>query len=106
VEIIPLHQLLDMNGASLTLECVYSGKPKTIECSALIPVTSRLPNDQLSTDLLDQQDQWQDAGIITVNAIGDCLAPGLIAAATYSGHEIGRALDAPHVETLREDFSS
>jgi dimethylamine/trimethylamine dehydrogenase len=31
----------------------------------------------------------------SVIAIGDCLAPGLIAHAIYSGHRYARELDAP-----------
>ena len=35
-----------------------------------------------------------DAGIRSVAAIGDCLAPGLLAAAVYGGHKYARELDA------------
>ena len=45
VEIIPSHGLADMGEGSLTLECAYSGQLKEIACGALVPVTSRLPED-------------------------------------------------------------
>jgi len=35
------------------------------------------------------------AGIKSVTRIGDCLAPGTIAAAVYSGHRHARELDEP-----------
>ncbi len=106
VEIIPLHQLVDMDEHSLTLGCVYSGQRKQLSCGTLVPVTARLPNDALWSALNAQSDQWGDAGIQTVTRIGDCNAPGLIAAATYAGHELGRTLDAPDTDILREDLSS
>jgi hypothetical protein len=39
------------------------------------------------------RDEWNDAGIKTVIAIGDCLAPATIAIAVHSGHEYARNLD-------------
>ena len=35
------------------------------------------------------------AGIRSVTRIGDCLNPGIIAAAVHSGHRYARELDAP-----------
>ena len=44
------------------------------------------------------------AGIKTVTMLGDCLAPGTIAAAVYSGHRTAREFDVPAPErvVLRE----
>ena len=39
--------------------------------------------------------EWRDAGIESVTAIGDCLAPGLIAHAVYAGHRFAQELDTP-----------
>ena len=59
---------------------------------AVIPLTSRAPCDKLYSDLLDQQSEWQDSGIKSVTAIGDCYAPATIAMAVYAGHEFARTL--------------
>ena len=38
---------------------------------------------------------WGAAGVKTVRAIGDCLAPGTIAAAVWEGHRYAQELEAP-----------
>ncbi len=105
VEIIPLHGLSGMTDDELHLECVYSSQVKTIPCGTLVTVTSRLPNDSLWHGLKGVEDSWAEAGIKSVTRIGDCLAPGLIAAAVYSGHGYAReaGTTAPG-DTLREDY--
>ena len=48
------------------------------------------------------------AGIRKVVRIGDCLAPGTIAAAVYAGHRFARALDvaaADAVDFRRENVA-
>ena len=90
VEIVPLHGLAGLSEDRLRVECVYSGKTREVDCGTLVAVTSRLPDDELWEDLAARRDEWQDAGVRSVTRIGDCLAPGLIAAACYSGHEFAR----------------
>lgn len=105
VQIIPSHGLVDMNDTSVTLECRYSGKHQRIDCGTLVPVTSRLPNDNLWHELQAVKEQWLDAGIKSVVRIGDCYSPGLIAAACYSGHMYARGAGSGEVQTvLRENF--
>lgn len=106
VEIIPSSRLKDLSDGTLTVECTYSQASREIECATLISVTSRLPRDTLWRELQACQDQWQAAGIQTVERIGDCLAPGLIAAATYAGHKYARELAGGSAEvTRREDVN-
>lgn len=105
VSIVPLHKLADWREGELHLSCIYSAKQTRIECETLIPVTARIPDDSLWQALVDQQDHWRDAGIKTVERIGDCYAPSLIATACQSGHQYARNLgqeDIPPVK--REDF--
>ena len=73
---------------------MYSGKTREIDCGTLVAATSRLPNDGLWQALAARREEWRDAGILSVTRIGDCLAPGLIAAACYSGHEFARSAGA------------
>ncbi len=91
VEIVPLHGLAGLSENRLRVECVYSGRVQEIDCGTLVAVTSRLPNDRLWEDLSARKEDWREAGLRSVTRIGDCLAPGLIAAACYSGHEYARS---------------
>lgn len=93
VKIRALHGLAARDGDRITIASVYTGEEETIACSALIPVTSRLPVDDLWHDLVMRQDEWRDHGIRSIERIGDCLAPGTIAAANYSGHRYARDRD-------------
>ena len=94
VEIVPLHRLAGMTADSLRVECVYSKRARQIDCGTLVAVTSRLPNDRLWTDLSDSKESWSDKSLMSVTRIGDCLVPGIIAAACYSGHEFARSAGA------------
>ncbi len=92
VEIVPLHRLSNRSGDRIEVECVYSGKKRVLDCAALVPVTARMPVDGLWHDLVAVREQWADHGIESVERIGDCLSPGIIAAANYSGHLYARNL--------------
>jgi dimethylamine/trimethylamine dehydrogenase len=109
VNIITAHCLSGRTDERLELACIYSGKPRSIDCAALIPVTARLPDESLWLDLTARRSEWADAGIQSVTRIGDCLAPGLIAAANYSGHqyarEFGTTWPTDAVPFLREDVA-
>ncbi|NRP73010.1 Trimethylamine dehydrogenase [Ensifer psoraleae] len=92
IDIIPLHQLSGLTQSVFTIECIYSGRKREIACAAVVPVTARLPSDRLWHELAAVSDGWADHGIETVERIGDCLAPGIIAAANYAGHFYARKL--------------
>ena len=49
-------------------------------------MTSREPNDALYSELVEQ---------IDITRVGDCSAPGIIAAAVMAGHRYAREMDAP-----------
>ncbi|MSP82662.1 MAG: hypothetical protein EXQ94_06970 [Alphaproteobacteria bacterium] len=55
--------------------------------AAVVLVTARLPDDGLYRALVG-------AGAARVTRVGDCLAPGTIAMAVYSGHMFAQELDA------------
>jgi dimethylamine/trimethylamine dehydrogenase len=53
-----------------------------------------VPQDGLYHELRDRGEQaLREAGIRKVVRIGDCLGPGIIAAAVHSGHLFARTLD-------------
>ena len=93
VEIVCKQEMVKVESGRATLGCVYIGTESSIEVDAVIPVTARNPDDTLYNELLSRREEWADAGIKTVTAIGDCLAPATIAIAVHSGHEYARNLD-------------
>jgi dimethylamine/trimethylamine dehydrogenase len=94
VNIVTAHNLLAWRDRAALLGCIYSDREQSIGCDAILTITARLPNDELQQALLAREHEWRDAGIEAVNAIGDCLAPGLIAHAVYGGHGFAQALDS------------
>jgi len=58
-------------------------------------VTARLPEDSLYRGLLEHGADWEGGGLQTVRAVGDCLAPGTIAAAVWEGHRYAQELELP-----------
>ena len=52
-------------------------------------MTSRDADDALYQALLAHEDRFE-----TLRAIGDCLAPGTVAAAVYDGHAAARDLES------------
>jgi len=67
------------------LESIYTGNTKEIGAATVVMATSRTPQDALYHSLVGQ---------MAIERIGDCLAPGTIATAVYSGHRFARELDA------------
>jgi dimethylamine/trimethylamine dehydrogenase len=75
--------------------CVFTGAGRDLACDAVLFVTARLPEDSLYRDILARRDEWEDAGLRTVKAVGDCWSPGTIAAAVWEGHRYAEELDDP-----------
>ncbi|MEM7256262.1 MAG: FAD-dependent oxidoreductase [Pseudomonadota bacterium] len=93
VRIVCNKRVVRVDASSVTLACVYIDATEKIQADNVVPVTSRTPNDALFHSLHQRREQWADAGIKSVTAIGDCYLPATIAMAVYAGHEYARALD-------------
>jgi dimethylamine/trimethylamine dehydrogenase len=76
---------------AVTLESIYTGAQQVVEAGSVVMVTSRTPVDDLFRAL--------DGGY-DVRRIGDCLAPGTIATAVYSGHRAAREMDEAEPSTV------
>jgi dimethylamine/trimethylamine dehydrogenase len=76
--------LVRVNHGSVTVESVHTEAEREVEAANVVMVTSREPVDALYATL---------NGRIRVQRIGDCLAPGTIATAVYSGHRYAREAD-------------
>lgn len=76
-------------GCVLIANVYLSDFDQEIPFDTLILVTSRQPDDELYQALLPHQNRFK-----TLLAIGDCNAPGTIAAAVYDGHLAARNLES------------
>ncbi len=63
-----------------------------IEAGHFVPVTLRQPRDELVLALADREADWRAAGVLSVEAVGDAVAPGTVAAAVYDGARIALEL--------------
>lgn len=90
VTIITSHTLCSLTPYGVQAACTYTGRPRFIPAAGVLLVTSREPEQGLFDAL-----QAESRGVQQVIQIGDCLAPGTIAAAVYSGHRFAREFDAP-----------
>ena len=80
---------------SATASCVFTGRTEEVEADVAVLVTSRTPEDRLAAELAERAEEWADAGIESVAAIGDALAPATIAHAVYAGRRYAEELDGP-----------
>ncbi|MGH6961818.1 MAG: FAD-dependent oxidoreductase, partial [Dongiaceae bacterium] len=95
VEVIVSHSLAGIGVGEMELACAYTDRRRSVAARAALLVTSRLPNNDLHDALTADPDALAAAGIRSVTRIGDCLCPGIIAAAVQDGHRYARELDAP-----------
>jgi len=94
VRIVPHRAVSTIQREGVETICVFTGRTDELACDATVLVTAREPEEALYLDLTSRRDEWPVAGIRSVRVIGDACAPGLIAAAVYSGHRYARELDA------------
>ena len=89
VKITPLHTLTRISSDHVELSCIYTDAAHQIPCATLIPVAMRNPREDLFSALQGRA--------TSLTRIGDCYAPGTIAAAVYGGHRYARELGEPAV---------
>jgi dimethylamine/trimethylamine dehydrogenase len=94
VRIEPNTVLVELAGEEAVLACVFTGRKRALKAANVVMVTARRSRDHLYAELEDR---------IDITRIGDCLAPGTIAACVRSGHEYAREIDAnPEAGARRE----
>ncbi|MDA7966421.1 FAD-dependent oxidoreductase [Ruegeria sp.] len=93
VRIERLKSLAGVADSSIKFACVHGGEGLDLPLGTAIVLTSKLPNDEVYQDLVARQDEWADAGIKSVDRIGDCEAPSIIAFAVHAGTRWARELD-------------
>jgi len=92
VNIITGKAVNGFDGESAEISCVYTEKSFRQSAASILTITARIPNDTLYRQL-----QEHPEGHKSVFRIGDCMAPGTIAAAVYEGHRLAREMDAPKI---------
>ncbi len=102
VETVTDRAIAGFEPGALRLECVYSGQSTLLAADYLVPVGARRPNDELFHALQGRRDEFERRGGLSIRPIGDCNAPGLIAAAVYAGHKAARELGRAQVEVKRD----
>ena len=100
VAIIANHNVAEFDGTRADIECIFTGRRSSVPAHSIVTVTSRLPNDALADALQASPDALAAAGIVSVTSIGDCWAPGTIAAAVYAGHRYAREFDRPQSDAV------
>jgi dimethylamine/trimethylamine dehydrogenase len=83
-------KVLSVDAKSVTL--IADGAQRSIAASTFVPVTLRQPSDELMRALSEREVEWRAAGVLSVDAIGDAVAPGTVAAAVYAGAQAARDL--------------
>ena len=90
VDIRVSQEMLAVSPGEAKVASVYCKRHQSlVEFDTLVMVTSREPDDGLYQDLLAYEERFQ-----TLRAIGDCHAPGTVAAAVYDGHSAARHLQS------------
>jgi len=99
-----LHQLgIGMHRGVLPVELSASGlvgdaefgRRLELKADAVVLVTQRVSDDGLYRELASDPAALEQAGVEAVYAIGDCVAPRLIADAIFDGHRLAREIDSP-----------
>jgi len=70
------------------------GEPLELEADAVVLATQRLSNEALYLELAEELDALRAEGVDALYRIGDCVAPRIIAEASYDGHRLAREIDS------------
>lgn len=98
VEIVPYHNLAAISNGAVRISCGFTDREREIEASSAVLLTGSLPHLELWDALQERNGQWDDAGIVSVERIGDADAPNTIAAAVWSGHRFAREVGEEKTE--------
>ena len=99
IEVVVAQTLEHVMSDGLVVGSIYNGQQQTVECDAVVLVTSRLPNETLRLELLNRRNDW-GASLLSVRAVGDALNPGSIAAAVWDGRRFAENLDRSEADDI------
>jgi dimethylamine/trimethylamine dehydrogenase len=104
VDVFTQSLLEGFDGNSASLANIFTGKSIDVAVKSILIVGLRLPSDSLYQELVARPDKLREAGIKSVEPIGDALAAGALVHAVYSGHSYGRQLDGDVAEVYLRDI--
>jgi dimethylamine/trimethylamine dehydrogenase len=93
IGLVTLSYVSSFEDGEVVLANLFTGASRRLPCRSLVIVGLRAARDELYAALVARGQDLADAGIASVDRIGDALAPGAIAHAVYSGHRFARELD-------------
>jgi dimethylamine/trimethylamine dehydrogenase len=100
IEVLTYSSVTAYGDGFVQLVSGLTGEMSERPAGALVTLTARLPIGNLFEQLRDRP---PDSGIVSVERIGDCLAPSTIQQAVYTAHKWARQLDEePEGLTPRE----
>ena len=95
VEVVLNHNLRAIGNGTVELAGMFGEPAFHRDAASVVLVTGRNPDDSLVTELRARVDSGAAGDIRSLRAVGDCLAPGLLAEAVFSGHRAAHELDGP-----------
>ena len=96
--------LTDKNNDIAIMKDVFTNKESEIKAKSIVIVGHRAPNNSLYQTLISQPDALSEAGIKSVDIIGDAHAPGALVHAVYAGHQYARGLDQKEAKLYLRDL--
>ncbi|KTR02520.1 NADH:flavin oxidoreductase [Aureimonas ureilytica] len=88
-------KLVGLGAGIVELACCFTGRRRQVPSDAVLLATSQIPRDELFHDLVKRIAEMPTGKsdiAPRIVRIGDCLAPGSIAAAVFAGHLFARTL--------------
>jgi dimethylamine/trimethylamine dehydrogenase len=95
VAVLTLSRVTALADGEATIANLFTGTERRLPCRSIVIVGVRRASDALYHALCARAGEFAAAGIVSVDRIGDALAPGAIVHAVYSGHRYARELDCP-----------
>lgn len=93
VEIVTNRSIERITADSVITSCIFTGRKSEIAADWVLPLTRREPLDDLYKTLQQAMDDGLEGAPRSLRRIGDCEAPGMIAAAVYSGYKAAIELE-------------
>lgn len=93
VEIVTKHNLEKIDDDGVHISDLWTRKARVINQASLVMVTMKEPVTGVYEELESRQSEFEEAGIKSIDRIGDCVAPGPIAMAIHDGHRYAVAFD-------------
>jgi dimethylamine/trimethylamine dehydrogenase len=90
VRIVASHSLVSIGSNGVEVRCTYTDRVSSLPCESVVLVTALTANDDLYAALIEGELRESDGEPRRITRIGDCYAPGTIAAAVWSGHRCAR----------------